>query len=95
MDGFYVCKIQKLSDKKRSVVKEADDVETSPANTTGGKKREKVTQPDKQAKKVDTDEKQKKRKRSSKSFPPVNPTKAARRKGAKVSKPRRPREDNI
>ena len=101
MDGFYVAKIQKLSDKrhgeaeKKEEVAAKEAVETSKAETEAEVEDNKRSEKKKKRVKKfrrneDRDEQQVVRKKSKMSIPNVQVQKSTKKKtNAKVSKPRR------
>lgn len=88
MDGFYVCKIKKLSDKKSdSLLVSGREGSSSTSKDTMEPKKAKESE-----KSIDKDHaEKKKRKRGEISFPPILKSKEAKKKGAKLTKPRRSR----
>lgn len=107
MDGFYVAKIQKLSDKRLGEVEKKEEEavkeavgETSKADTET--KVDEAKRSEKKKKRVkkfrkneDNDEQQVVRKKSKMSIPNVKVQKSTKKTNAKVTKPRRMKDTGM
>ena len=95
MDGFYVCKIQKLSDKRKDEAEveldENGNIIKTPKADSDKKKKKKGTKADdeKKDKKEEVEEKKEDKMKSKFSKPPVKTGAKKKKTHAKNTKPRR------